>query len=367
MGWSGSGVGVVRRRWNVSWWWGGRRARIGGVVGLALLLLPFLAGCNSAPAGKALVTPTATPWPVIASPAPLAKYHVFVTDLVTGDVSELGVANYHVSKSVHGLALSPDGSTLYVSDIANNRLVAYKLSGGTLNDERSAGVGIQPVHMAQTLDGSTIYVSDFGAATVSVVSTATWTQRASITVPANPHSIVLSPDGRWVYAACYGGAAIAVIDAASATLVGTIALPKLSQPYGLTISNDGLYLYATDNRTGRLFVVNAAARAVVGIVPVGLHPALIARSPDGQRLYIANGGSHSVSVLSLANEAQPTTLATIQVDGYPHGIAVTPDGRYVVVANTLGQNLSVVDTRSLNVIDTITAEKFPNDVLITQG
>jgi hypothetical protein len=37
---------------------------------------------------------------------------VFVTDLVTGNLAELGAATTHVSRSVHGLALSPDGRRL---------------------------------------------------------------------------------------------------------------------------------------------------------------------------------------------------------------------------------------------------------------
>jgi DNA-binding beta-propeller fold protein YncE len=63
----------------------------------------------------------------------------------------------------------------------------------------------------------------------------------------------------------------------------------------------------------------------------------IARSPDGATRYVANGGSHSVSVLDLARDpAQPMLRNNVPVDGYPHGLAVTPDGRYIVVANTSG-------------------------------
>lgn len=334
------------------------------MAALALLLLPLLAaGCAGASGAP---TASAVNLPVIERPAQLAPYHVFITDLRTGDVSELGERTYHVSESVHGLGLSADGHSLFVSDIAGNRLVVFSLANGLLSGQHAAPVGEQPVHMVGTLDGRTVYVSNFGGQTISVVDTATWTQRASIVVPPYPHSIVLSPDGRWVYAACYGGHAIAVIDAASATLAGTIALPVNTDPYGLAISRDGRYLYTTDNLTGRLFVLDAGTRSVLTTLPVGLRPALIARSPDGTRLYVANGGSATVSVFDLSDPAHPVALgAPIRVDGYPHGIAVTPDGRYVVVANTIGQNLSVIDTRSDTVVANIPAEKYPNDVLIT--
>jgi YVTN family beta-propeller protein len=340
---------------------------VGWVVALALISLPLVAaGCDSA--SSASSTPTVAP-AVLSRPSQLAPYHIFVTDLVTGDVAELGTQTYKAARSVHGLGLSTDGHTLFVSDIAGNRLLGVPLDGGALATAHSAQVGSNPVHMVETLDAKTIYVTDFGARTISVVDAATWATRATITACAAPHSIVISPDGRWIYVGCYGGSAIAVIDTARAQLVATIPLGDSAAPaapYGLAISRDGRALYASDKNTSRLFVIDTTTRQVATTVPVGLAPALITRSPDGAKLYVADGGSHSVSVVSIAPDPlHPTVRGSVPVDGYPHGIAITPDGRYVVVANTLGQNLSAIDTATLKVIATIPAEKYPNDVLVT--
>ena len=314
-------------------------------------------------------TPTATPTPPdLILPPVLQGQHVFVTDLVTGDLAELGGATTHVARSVHGLGLSPDGHWLYVSDVAGNRLIAYALKDGALGESHAVPVGAQPVHMAETLDGRRVFVTNFAGKSVSVVNTATWTLEKTIATPNAPHSIVLSPDGRWAYAGCYGAASVVVIDTASATLAGTIALPVGAQPYGLALSKDGHTLYASDNSTGRLFVIDVASAPVgkvTGSVEVGLRPALIARSPDANTLYISSGASHSVTVVSLAPDpAHPTVRATIPVSGYPHGLAVTPDGKYVVVANTTGKTLSVIETSSNTVVATIQGEQYPNDALI---
>ena len=312
-------------------------------------------------------TSTSAPQTLIL-PSILQGQHVFVTDLVTGDLAELGVKTTHVSRSVHGLGLSPDGHWLYASDVAGNRLIAYALKDGALGEEHTVPVGAQPVHMVETLDGRRVFVTNFAGKSVSVVNTATWTLEKTIATPDAPHSIVLSPDGRWAYAGCYGAASVVVIDTASATLAGTIALPVGAQPYGLALSKDGRTLYASDNSTGRLFVIDVASAPtgnVTGSVEVGLRPALIARSPDAATLYISSGASHSVTVVSLAPDpAHPTIRATIPVSGYPHGIAVTPDGKYVVVANTTGKTLSVIETSSNTVVATIQGEQYPNDVLI---
>ena len=341
-----------------------RRRTAVALVSLMVSVPLALAGCAGGASPSANPSP-GRPLPVLSRPAILAPYTIFVTDLATGDLDELGVATLHVSQSIHGLGLSADGHTLYVSDISGDRLVAYHLANGRLSAPHAVRVGDQPVHMVSTLDGRTIFVTDFQAQSISVVDATRWTHVKDITVPANPHAIVLSPDGRWAYVACYGAAAIAVIDTQSATLAATIPMPQLSQPYGLAISPDGRYIYASDNLRGRLLVVSTATHTLVGTVTIGVKPALIARSPDGRMLYVTNGASHTVSVLDIGTDpAHPTVQATVVVSGYPHGLAVTPDGRYVVVADTFGHDISVVDARSNTLATTIRAENEPNDVLI---
>jgi YVTN family beta-propeller protein len=304
-------------------------------------------------------------------PAQLAGYHVYVSDLETGDVAELGVFTRHVAESVHGVGLSTDGKTLYVSNVVGNDLDAFSLASPDsfvtgAAPTHVAPTGLFPVHMVNTLDGRTTFVTNFDESSITVIGATTWKVIKTIQVAQKPHGIVLSPDGRFVYASCYAAHAIAVIDVATQTLVDTIQVPVASQPYGIGISSDGHFVYASDTLTGRLMVVNTVTRKYVGSVQIGSHPALIVRSPDGKLLYVANGGSRSVSVLDIGtNPGNPKVVATVPVVGYPHGLAVTPDGRYVVVANTLGDSLSVIDAGTNTVVATIAGEKYPIDVVIT--
>jgi YVTN family beta-propeller protein len=346
-------------------WKLGRTAAV--MVGLVpLLLAGLLGGCSGT------ITPaTTTSLPLLQLPKQLDGYQVYVSDLLTGDVAELGTFTRHVSESVHGVGLSADGKTLYVADVAGNNLDAFSLSGpqGFASSSKATHTDLTgqfPVHMVNTLDGRTIFVTNFNESSISVIDATTWKVIKKIQVPAKPHGIVLSPDGQFVYASCYGAHAVAVINVATETLVHTVDLPLASQPYGIGISADGHYVYASDNLTGRLLIINTANATYAGSVPIGLHPALIARSPNGKLLYVANGASRSVSVLDIASDpAHPKVVATVQVQGYPHGLAVTPDGRYVVVAETLGDTLSVIDTATNKVVATIKGEKYPIDVVIT--
>ncbi len=332
-----------------------------------LVMMVTLAGCG-APLSAARPAATATPATPAAIPMPpmLGAYHIFAADLLTGDVASLGAQTVNVSRSVHGLGLSPHDHWLYVTDVSGDRLVAYRLQNGRLSDERAAAVGDYPVHMVETTDQRFIFVTNFYGASVSVVSLQTWRVVRTIATPRSPHGIVLSPDGRYAYVACYLGHAIAVLDVATQTLVATIPFPAQAQPFGLAISPDGRYVYASDNFSGRLYVADTATRRLITGVSVGQRPALIARSPNGRTLYVANGASRSVSVLDIgADPAAPRVITTIPITGYPHGIAITPDGRYVIVADTAGGQLSVIDTLTERVIADVSGLRYPNDAIAT--
>jgi YVTN family beta-propeller protein len=333
-----------------------------------LTLALALAGCGApwSVASGATTVATATPLAAIPLPPMLGAYHIFTADLLTGDIASLGAQTVNVSRSVHGVGLSPGGHWLYVTDVSGNRLVAYRLQGGRLTDERAVPVGAYPVHMAETLDRRFIFVTNFYGASVSVVSTQTWRVVKTIATPRSPHGIVLSPDGRYAYVASYLGHAIAVLDVATQALIATISFPAQAQPYGLAISPDGRYVYASDNFSGRLYVVDTAARRLITGVPIGQRPALIARSPDGHTLYVANGASRSVSVLDIGSHpAAPRVIATVPVSGNPHGLAVTPDGRYIVVADTASGQLSIIDALTNQVIATVSGLRYPNDAIAT--
>lgn len=337
-------------------------------LALSVWLLVGLAGCGPSVAIGSQIAPTATPTaapqPILPLPPQLGPYHLFVSDLLTGDVYSLGAQTALTGRSTHGLGLSPDGKSLYVTDSVGDRLLVFHLSGGQLSDEHAVHVGAQPVHTAASPDGRYVFVTNFSGSSVSVVDTKTWSVARTIKTPAAPHSIVISPDGRTMYVACYLGAAVAIIDVAQQALVGEIPLPSLARPYGLGISRDGRYLYASDNFSGRLFTLDTQTRAALTSTQVGLRPALIARSPDGTMLYVANGASHTLSALDIASDpAAPRVVATTPLDGYPHGVSVTPDGRYVAVADTVSGNVDIVDTLTFQVIATVTGMKYPNDTL----
>ena len=157
-------------------------------------------------------------------------------------------------------------------------------------------------------------------------------------------------------------------------------------PAGLAISRDGRRLYVVLNLSNRLAEIDTATGEMLRSWPVGVAPydvVLVSekayvsnwggRLPDSDSLtgpagqgtrvrvdpvrHIASEGSVSVIHLN-----QQTPVSQIMVGLHSSGIASSPDGRHVVVANAGSDTLSVIDTRTDKVIETIWAKPSPADL-----
>ena len=84
-------------------------------------------------------------------------------------------------------------------------------------------------------------------------------------------------------------------------------------------------------------------------------------SPDGNRVYVANGRGNSVSVVDAGSLQLLTTIAAGQ---RVWGIAVTPDGKKLYAAGGLSNDVSVVDTETNRVIETVKIGDGPWGVAI---
>jgi YVTN family beta-propeller protein len=66
-------------------------------------------------------------------------------------------------------------------------------------------------------------------------------------------------------------------------------------------------------------VIDTASNQVVATIPVGQRPWNMALTPDGKKLYVANGRSNSVSVIDTANRVK---LRDIAVGKLPWGVVI---------------------------------------------
>lgn len=89
---------------------------------------------------------------------------------------------------------------------------------------------------------------------------------------------------------------------------------------------------------------------IIAHIDVGGRPAWIAVSPDGNRIYVTNESSHTVSVINTNTDKVIHTITGLHL---PSAIVVHPNGSTIYVSNLGAKTVSVINSTSYEIISTI--------------
>ena len=227
--------------------------------------------------------------------------------------------------SPFGVAITPDGTKVYVTNSASNIVSVIHRPGNTV--VKSVPVGTGPNGVAVTPDGTKVYVVNTGSNNVSVIHRPGNTVVATIPVGQTPIAVAVTPDGTHAYVTNYVGS-VSVIATATNTVVGLPITVGFVGPFAVAITPDGTHVYVTNSGNERAFipsnvsVIRTATKMVVktiflaGSLPIG-----VAVTPDGTHVYVAIEGSNIVSVIARPGNA---VVATVPVGHGPWGVAIGP-------------------------------------------
>ncbi len=265
-----------------------------------------------------------------------------------GLVPNTGTEDFNYDSTNEGVAMS--GSTLYFANTGNDTVGVLDTTALTVSNyenptETLIHVGFDPGGLAVTPDGSQVWVADTGPQTggpetlagISVISTATDTVTAKMHLPTDPREIAFSPSGATAYVT--SGVGLLVID--TATMQVTNVINGLGDPEGVTVSPDGSTVYVTNTVRGEVDVISAATNTVTDTIQVGQMPWQMALSSDGSTLYVANGDSDSISVISTASDSVTNTISD---SGDPVSLALTPDGSQLYAGGLTSGIVTVFST-----------------------
>jgi len=192
-----------------------------------------------------------------------------------------------------GLALLPRQGLVAV--VANLSDSVYFIDAATLGRRGAVAVGHRPY--SAVAGGSSLYVSDWGDSTVSIIDLSASPPVRRSTLFVGPHPSALALRGSELLVALAGANGVARVDLATGQVREqlTVALaphaPPGSDPNALTLSPDGHTLYVAMAGSNAVAVVRLGAKGmrVTGLIPTGWYPSAVAASADGRTLYVANG------------------------------------------------------------------------------
>jgi YVTN family beta-propeller protein len=359
---------------------------------LAALILALLSAAGVC-AGRGASGPTSPPSPSPAvegnrGPARVALSadgsRAYVTEADEGTVAVIDTATFRVEarlpsggEAPDGLAIAPGGRRLLVANSQSGSLGVIDLAAGRLL--RSLPLRGAPAGVAISPEGRTAYVSLGQLDAVAVVDLDSEREIARIPVGRRPRSLALSQDGSTLCCANQSGGSLSIIDTKSRAerrvdLAGT-------NIRGVAVHHfpEGDSFYATVqpplNRTPASYTIDVWHNFVKEVTLRGPDARVaeeqwmdfgsvgspdqeeIAISPDGRFAYVAVGGRHAVSQITIHDGRRqaiwPFSFRQTTVGANPRGLALSADGARLWVANRLGNSVSVIDTSAMVSIRTL--------------
>lgn len=244
----------------------------------------------------------------------LVNSYGFVTVLDLDTLSQ--VSSFEAPYIFDSLAVDPKDGTIWagIFDDKQSRgyLVAYDINGRV----------VRTVALGADLRGTTvdshgrIYVANSFLNQVDVVEGGDGKVIGSIPVGVNPTALVLDDAERTLYVASESSDNVTAIDAT--TLKRTALIPVGLDIASLLANEERSRVYAVSSSTDSVFVLEHGQ--VVDQVTVGHHPIDLARDPSTDRLFVANYGDGTLSIIDedtlriQSTSSITRSLTTVSVD-----------------------------------------------------
>ncbi|CAN5413491.1 hypothetical protein BH11ACT6_BH11ACT6_09320 [soil metagenome] len=268
---------------------------------------------------------------------------------------------------VNTMALSPDGSYLYVTatdvdddtqTITGTVKVVDTATGTVL---RSIPTGTeQPLDIAFTPDGAYAYAT-MPNDTVLVINRG-HAVFAAISTNQAPTDVAVTPDGKYAYVpnSGYPFGYVAVIDTATQTKIGEIPIAWGGTDIAIADTSNGALAYITENGVDGTFtvkVIDTGVNIVVDTIgPLDIPAGAVLTSPDGSRVYISTNSADGV--VYVIDTDTNSVESTIQVGNWISAPVLSPDGAYLYVVSE-GKVLRIDTATNTVVGDPITTVTEP--------
>lgn len=257
----------------------------------------------------------------------------------------------------------------------------------------SVQFNFRPLNMILSHDGGTLYVKTDKA--LVLIDTEKWVVKQETSIResrGSAHGIALTRDGTKLYTTSPYNYLLEVTFGPDglANWNRNIYIPGPSYQRdtpanvcGIALSKDEKTAYVCLSRNNTLGIVDLEAGTLKSEIPVGVAPFDVVLSPDGRTAYVSNwGGRHPgrderagvssgtrVSVdergvvdsgtVSIVDIKKGKEIKEIAVELHPSDLEITKNGRAVLCANANSDTVSVIDTKSRKVVETILVRPDP--------
>jgi YVTN family beta-propeller protein len=239
----------------------------------------------------------------------------------------------------NGWHLTPVGKLVPLGDLPLNIAVSpdKKLAAVTNN-----GQSTQTIQLINLKKGNSVFSTEIGKSWLG---------------------LAFSDNGKYLYASGGNDNIIIRYSVRKNKLVNTDTI-KIGEPWpekisiaGIAVDDSRNRLYVVTKENNSLYVVDTQIKSVVSVHPLGGEGYTCILSPDRKTLYASCWGCDKVIAFDTYSEK---ITGSVAVGDNPNDMCISRSGQYLYVANANDNNVSVIDTRQMKVIETLNTALYPN-------
>jgi YVTN family beta-propeller protein len=259
----------------------------------------------------------------------------FTSNLQSQTLNE--IESYRVTLP-NGWQLTPVGKMLPLGDLPLNIALSpsKKLAAVTNNGQSDQTIQLVDIEHEKVLDSIIIGKSWLG--------------------------LTFSEDGKYLYASGGNDNIIIKYTILNNHLIITDTL-KIGEPWpekisvaGLALDDINKRLYVVTKENNSLYVIDIISKKVVSQHSLGGEGYTCLLSPDRKLLYISCWGCDKIILFDTLLQK---ITGSIAVGDNPNDLCITGKGQYLYVANANDNSVSVIDTRKMQVIETLNSAIYP--------
>jgi len=270
-------------------------------------------------------------------------------------------------------ATDSHGWLLYVGNSQENSVSVIDLE--SLKEVQQIKVG-QHVHgVALTPDGRTLFTTSEIDHTLTISDTEKNRTIATIKLPGKPNQCAVTPDGHYVAVPIRDGDSVAIIDVRQAKIVKVL---PVKEPHNTLNIGSNRYIYVTSMASHEIDVIDLEKMDYSAHIPVGGRPRPFVVSKDARTMYVAVSDLHGFNIVDIAamkvlervempaeHPGPPRPREFETPDTMTHGLALTPDESELWVTSLLDDCIYIYDLKAKKLTGKLKTGDGPNWVVFS--
>lgn len=230
-----------------------------------------------------------------------------------------------------------------------------------------AAICVELTGQAGVAEQSYLLVLNKTENTLAIIDPQNYKVIAKIPTGEGPHEVIASANGKLAFVTNYGtqtvqGSSLSVIDLDAKKELRRVDLGALRRPHGIVFVGGKVYFTCEVNRLiARYDPIADKVDWIIGTGQDATH--MLVATADAKRIYTANIRSNTVTVFDSATP--PMKVLQIPVGNQPEGIDLSPDGKELWVGQNAEGKITIIDTATNKVKESVQTGGVPIRVKFT--